>query len=223
MRSLRVLIVDDHLAFAQALALGLAREPDMEILAAVHEPADAERIAAESAPDVALLDLQLRDGDGISLCRRLLAGHPDIKVVIMTAKESPEAVVEAVRAGACGWISKTSSLPDLVDMVRGARNGETRIPPRLLTEVLQRLTREQAARSVRDALLVTLTPREREVLTLMVHGVDRQAMAARLHLSNNTIRTHVQNLMVKLGAHSALEAMAIAVRHRLVETDAPQE
>ena len=208
--------MDDHLVFAQALRAGLSREPDLHVVGAVSEPEAAERAVRESSPHVALLDLNLRDGDGISLGRKLMTIHPSIKLVIMTAQESAEAVVEAVHAGACCWVSKTASLPELVDIIRGALHGETRIPPHLLTDVIRLLTQEQGERSQRDVLLGRLTQREREVLTLMVEGADRRAMAASLHLSSNTVRTHVQNVMSKLETHSTLEAMAVALRYHLV-------
>jgi DNA-binding NarL/FixJ family response regulator len=211
-----VLIVDDHLAFAQALRVGLGREPDLDVVGAVSDPEAAERLVRETFPHVALLDLNLRDGDGISLGRKLLQVDPAIKLVIMTGEESAEAVVEAVQAGACCWVSKTASLPELVDTIRGALHGETRIPPHLLTDVIRMLTRKQGERSQREVLLGRLTQREREVLGLMVEGADRRNMAATLHLSSNTVRTHVQNVMSKLDAHSTLEAMAVALRYHLV-------
>jgi DNA-binding NarL/FixJ family response regulator len=212
----RVLIVDDHIGFAEALKIGLSREPDLDVIAAVSDPLAAERLARDGPPDVALLDLNLHDGDGIALGRKLRTIDPDIKVVIMTADESADAVVEAVRSGACCWVSKTTSLPELVDVIRGALHGETRIPPHLLTDVIKLLTQEQGERSQRETLLHRLTRREQEVLSLMVEGIDRRAMAATLHLSSNTVRTHVQNIMTKLEAHSTLEAMAIALRYHLV-------
>jgi DNA-binding NarL/FixJ family response regulator len=213
---IRVLIVDDHLVFAEALRVSLGSEPDLDVIAAVSEARIAERIVQESPPHVALLDLNLHDGDGISLGRKFLTIDRDIKLVIMTAEESAEAVVEAVRAGACCWVPKTASLPELVDTIRGALHGETRIPPYLLTEVIKLLTQDQGERSQRATLLGRLTQREREVLSLMVEGADRRAMAADLHLSSNTVRTHVQNVMTKLEAHSTLEAMAVALRYHLV-------
>jgi DNA-binding NarL/FixJ family response regulator len=212
----RVLIVDDHLAFAEALRVGLSREADLDVIGVVSHPAEAERIASETPPHVALLDLNLHDGDGISLGRKLLAINAEIKLVIMTAEESADAVVEAVRAGACCWVPKTSSLADLVDTIRGALHGETRIPPHLLTDVIRLLTQEQGARTRRELLLGRLTQREREVLSLMVGGADRREMAASLHLSSNTVRTHVQSVIAKLETHSTLEAMAVALRYQLV-------
>jgi DNA-binding NarL/FixJ family response regulator len=220
---IRVLIVDDHLAFAEALQVGLGRELDLDVVAAVSDPMVAEHVAGEKPIDVALLDLNLQNVDGISLGRRLLAIAPDIKIIIMTAHESAEAVVEAMRSGACCWVSKTASLPDLVDVIRGALHGETRIPPHLLTDVIKLLTWEQGERSQRETLLGRLTRREQEVLGLMVEGVDRRAMAAALHLSSNTVRTHVQNVMTKLEAHSTLEAMAVALRYHLVPQRSPNQ
>jgi DNA-binding NarL/FixJ family response regulator len=217
----RVLIVDDHLAFAEALQVGLGREPDLDVIAAVSDPRVAEQLARAAPPDVALLDLNMQDVDGICLGRKLLTIDPNIKIIIMTAHESAEAVVEAVRSGACCWVSKTTSLPDLVDVIRGALHGETRIPPHLLTDVIKLLTREQGERSQRELLLSRLTRRELEVLGLMVEGADRRSMAAALHLSSNTVRTHVQNVMTKLGAHSTLEAMAVALRYHLVPQRPP--
>ncbi|WP_405011873.1 LuxR C-terminal-related transcriptional regulator [Kitasatospora sp. NBC_01539] len=268
MGRIRVLVVDDHRIFAEALATALAAEPEIEVGAAgsaVAAERALERAAAEGRPyDVALIDADLSaaagrpgqrprtappaavlppprreappgrpqghvhththththslavaapgSGDGIALLARVLRSHPALRAVVLAGSDDPRRAVRALQAGAVGWVAKESSLARLLAVVRGVLRDETHLSPALLTGVVRELTSARRDRTESERLVGTLTPREEEVLRCMVAGLGRQAVAERLYLSPHTVRTHMQNVLGKLGVHSTLAAVAVARR-----------
>ncbi|MGW3041567.1 LuxR C-terminal-related transcriptional regulator [Kitasatospora sp. NPDC001159] len=280
MGRIRVLVVDDHRIFAEALAAALAAEPDVEVGAAGSAAAAEralERAAAEGrAYDVALIDADLgaeaagaraRPGaepteearrrpapaippprrsavqvevpmavarptdqlradqlradqlravspppDGITLLGRLRRAHPGLRAVVLATADDPHRAARALHAGATGWVAKESSLARLLAVVRGVLRDETHLPPALLTGVIRELTTARRDRTESERLVDTLTPREKQILRCMVAGLGRQAVAERLYLSPHTVRTHMQNVLGKLGVHSTLAAVAVARR-----------
>jgi len=204
----QVLVVDDHRAFAGALAARLSAEPDVHVVAAVVGCAEALATLAAEHVDLALVDLTLGADDGLELVRAMRDRQPDLVVVMVTEVDDDAAATAAVRFGVSGWVLKHAPVEDLLRVLRGVLAGESWYPPRMLTGVLHRLVRP----ADEDGALGRLTPREREVLACMVDGLDRQGIAERLYLSSNTVRTHVQNMLSKLEVHSGLEAVAVAVR-----------
>ncbi|MFJ4472731.1 LuxR C-terminal-related transcriptional regulator [Streptomyces sp. NPDC089424] len=231
---IRVLVVDDHRIFAESLAAALAAEPDVEVSAAGSGPAavrSLERAAAEGRRfDVLLVDadlggtapgirsaLPVQDGgegvvDGISLVAGVRVAQPAVRVVVLAEKDDPRRAALALQAGASGWVAKDCSLSRLLTVIRGVLRDETHLPPALLTGVLRELTAARRHRTESERLVESLTPREREVLRCMVAGLGRKAVAERLYLSPHTVRTHMQNVLGKLGVHSTLAAVALARR-----------
>lgn len=203
---IRVLIVDDHQVFGSSLAFVLDSEPDLRVVGVAGTGRAALQVAAAEAADVVLLDQRLPDGDGVDLIERLLALRADMQVVMLTAATSDQVLLSAIEHGAAGFIDKSRSLADVVSAVRSAAAGESLVSPQLLP----RLRRE---RTSGDA---GLTAREQEVLRLLADGLSNADIAARLTLSVHTVRNHVASLSAKLGAHSKLEALAVAVRRGLV-------
>ncbi|GGP57540.1 response regulator transcription factor [Streptomyces sindenensis] len=236
MARIRVLVVDDHRIFAESLAAALAAEPDVDVLAAGSGPAALralERAAAEGRGyDVLLVDAELgaQSGggeppavpaprqeetaavDGIALVAGVRAARPGVRSVVLAEKDDPRAAARALQAGASGWVAKDCSLQRLLSVIRGVLRDETHLPPALLTGVLRELTAARKHRSESERLVESLTPREREVLRCMVAGLGRKAVAERLFLSPHTVRTHMQNVLGKLGVHSTLAAVALARR-----------
>ncbi len=210
MRSLRVLIVDDHRAFAEALAARLSLEPDLDVVGVAHEGTQAISLARAVHPDVVTLDLDLGGEDGVALAQQFATLASPPSVVFVSGVSDAAHTVRAVRAGALSWVTKDAAIADLVTAVRGAARGESHISPALLTVVLRDLV---AGPEQDDSLLGSLTEREREVLGCLVGGLDRRAIAAALFLSPNTVRTHIQNLLTKLDVHTSLEAAAFARQH----------
>jgi DNA-binding NarL/FixJ family response regulator len=237
---IRVLVVDDHRIFAESLAAALAAEPDVEVAAAGSGPAALrclERAAAESRRfDVMLVDADLgaaaavprpgsvalaravpdgaADGpvDGISLVAGVRSVQPAVRSVVLAQKDDARRAALALQAGAWGWVAKDCSLQRLLAVVRGVLRDETHLAPALLTGVLREMTAARKHRTESERLVESLTPREQEVLRCMVAGLGRKAVAERLFLSPHTVRTHMQNVLGKLGVHSTLAAVALARR-----------
>jgi DNA-binding NarL/FixJ family response regulator len=170
----------------------------------------ARSLMVTACPDVVLLDHRLPDGDGVGAIRELLALCPGAAVVVLTASAGDAVLIEAIEAGAAGFLSKTRSLAEVTSTVRAAATGEAVISPELLARLLPRLHR--GGRGGADEL----TEREREVLTLLAEGLSNAGIAERLTVSVHTVRNHVANLSAKLGAHSKLEALSIAIRQGLL-------
>jgi DNA-binding NarL/FixJ family response regulator len=212
MEPIRVLIVDDHAVFAEALAARLGREPDLVVLPIAADVRRALALAATERPRVLVLDLTLGAESGLDVLDAVRDTQPDVRVVVLTAMSDLDSMVRAVRLGAVGWLEKTESADRVAQVVRSAAGRGGWIPPEVLGEVLRRLGDGDAEPGDGPRLLAVLTPREREVLQCMVDGLGRAEIAGRLGLSANTVRTHTQNLLAKLDMHSALEAITLAMR-----------
>ncbi|HET8681784.1 MAG TPA: response regulator transcription factor [Micromonosporaceae bacterium] len=209
-----VLVLDDYAVFADALQARLSREPDLGPVLVAYGAAEARAVAARARPAVAVLDLCL-DGDGesgLDVAAALRETSPGTRVVILTGIESVEDVVTGLLHGVRAWLPKTIDADHLVRVIRGVYAGEAWLAPDLLGRVLTDLVAHAAPP---PDLLDGLTAREREVLQCMVNGLTRAEIAQRLHLSVHTVRTHTQNLLTKLGAHSSLESVALALRNGL--------
>jgi DNA-binding NarL/FixJ family response regulator len=150
--------------------------------------------------------------DGIALVEHLHTTHPATRCVVLADRDDPRRAARALQCGASGWVAKDSSLSRLLAVIRGVLRDETHLPPALLTGVLRELTAARRHRTESERLVESLTPREREVLRCMVAGLGRKAVAERLYLSPHTVRTHMQNVLGKLGVHSTLAAVALARR-----------
>jgi len=159
--------------------------------------------------DVILLDAELPDDSGVTFCAEMTRRVHAPRVVMLSAASEASRIVDAVRACAVGWVRKDESIDHLLRVIRGVVRGETWLPPSELGGVLRLLIDDQDDRRGCDELLATLTPRERDVLFHLVEGAGRKEVAERLQLSANTVRTHLQSLMAKLGVHSTLEVVAL--------------
>ena len=208
--NIRIAIVDDHSMFVQAITQLLEREPDIEITGGANTVADGLRLVADTQPDVAIVDFQLPDGDGASLTASIGKASPETRVMILSGSDAEQHVVAAVDAGCAGFVSKARAADDLVAAVRAVHSGDTYIEPKLLAHLLPRVKRSY--HRVGD----DLTKRELEVLRLLADGLTNEAIATHLVVSVHTVRNHVQNVLRKLGAHSKLEAVAIATREDLL-------
>lgn len=149
---------------------------------------------------------------GLPLVARVRADYPTVRTVVLAERDDPRHAAAALQAGAGGWVAKDCSLSRLLQVIRGVLKDETHLPPALLTGVLKELTATRRHRTESERLVESLTPREREVLRCMVAGLGRKAVAERLYLSPHTVRTHMQNVLGKLGVHSTLAAVALARR-----------
>jgi DNA-binding NarL/FixJ family response regulator len=213
--AIRVLFVEDHQLLADALSALLGREPDIEVVGVAGTVAQAKTMARHRL-DVVLMDYRLPDGTGAEATRAIKARWPAARVVMVTALTDDETILESIQAGADGYLTKDRAAEEVVQAVRAAHAGETLLPRAVITDIARRVAATRA-RSDERLLPDPLTPRELEVLRSLTEGLSTREICERLFISPNTLRTHVQNIMGKLRVHSKLEAVAFALRLRLVE------
>jgi len=215
-RRWRVLLVDSEEMFAQSLRFALEAQGDLEVVETVDTLRRARAVMATVSPDVVVLESRLPDGAAIAAVPDLRRACPASKVVLLTSGPDASAAAEAVGAGCSGLVSRTGTLDELVAAVRGVAAGQVYVSPGVLAKLLPRLQR------VTQRPGWDLTARELEILQLLGEGLSNAAIAARLVVSVHTVRNHVQNLLSKLGAHSKLEALVIALREGLLRGDWPR-
>ena len=210
-----LLICDDHKILTDALATVVGLDPTLVMVTPpVHDPETAIKVCTEQLPDVVLMDIVFKGGmSGIEATRKIKEVSPSTKVVIMTAHDEDRLLVEAVEAGASGFLGKDEAAEELLSAAKSAADGEVLIDPATLTRLLAQVAREREAQRDAQNLLDDLTEREREILQLLAEGMRNDDIAAKLFISPQTVQTHVRNILGKLRVHSKLEAVAFAVKH----------
>jgi DNA-binding NarL/FixJ family response regulator len=215
-----LVICDDHRVLTDALAMVIERQDGLRLVAPpVHDPAKAIVLCGEHRPDVVLMDIEFK-GDsmgGLDATRRIKEVSPSTKVVVMTAHRDEHLLVEAVDAGASAFLGKDEPADEVLRAAKAAAEGETLVDPATLSRLLARVAKEREERREVAALFATLTEREWEILRLLARGIRNDEIAASLFISPQTVQTHVRNVLGKLGVHSKLEAVALAVRHHQIE------
>jgi len=207
---IRILIVDDHLAVAEGLHALLSRQPDFELTEVATNGEAALRIAAERKPHVVLMDQNLSGESGVAVAASILSSGLQGSVVMFSGGMTQDELIAAVEVGVSGYLMKTTPVTAIVEAIRRAASGEMLLPSSELADLL-RLGRERASMlAKRKRAMPQLTPREREVLSLMAQANDAQRIADQLSISVNTARGYVQQVLEKLDAHSRLEAVVRA-------------
>lgn len=214
--TVRVLLADPMRLSREAFAEELRLVEGIEVVAAVADHDAAEMACHEQRPDVALLDLELPSRGGIATTAAVKLRAEGVRVLLLSPWADHDLLTAAVEAGVDSFVTKTMSVDNVVEAIRRTHAGEAIIPPRMLGTLLQGLLRRNAEAERATRLLAQLTRREREILTLLVEGCDHNAIANRLVISPETAKTHIQNIITKLGVHSRLAAAALAVEHGLV-------
>lgn len=208
---IRVMIVDDHSMVRTGLATFIQVNPDLELVGEARDGEKALLLCDRVKPDVILMDLVMPRMNGIQATRTLLERWPHIKVIALTSFQDKELVQEALQAGAISYLLKDVTMDKLSDAIRAAYAGK----PTLAPEAAQVLIQVASDRSPK--LGDDLTPREREVLVLMVEGLNNPQIGQRLTISVTTVRTHVSNILSKLGVSNRAEAIVLALRKDLVD------
>lgn len=220
---IRILIVDGLSLFRQAVGGALDREDDLEVIAESHNPTQAILDTERTRPNVAVVDGDLMASGLGPLIGGIKSASPQCKVLVLTSDEKPGALVDALKAGASGCLTKETSMIELIEATRAVDRGDIVVPQHMLAELLVTLVHQDGKIDDSIKTLSRLTRREREVLALLADGSDKDAIARTLRISPQTARTHVQNILAKLGLHSRLEAAAFARKHpilkELVATD----
>lgn len=207
------MVVDDHPMWRDAVARDLS-ETGYEVVAAVGEGAQAVRVAKAVRPDVVVLDLQLPDLSGVEVIRGLLAAHPPVRVLMLSASGEQQDVLDAVKAGASGYLLKSADREEFLDAVRRTADGEPVFTPGLAGLVLGEY-RRLAAAPARAPDAPRLTDRETEVLRLVAKGLSYKQVAQRLVVSHRTVQNHVQNTLHKLHLHNRIELVRYALEQGL--------
>jgi len=217
---IRTIIVDDHALFRRGLEMVLEGEPDIDLVGQASDGAEAVEKAAESLPDIVLMDIRMPRSNGIEACRAVKAAAPSAKIVILTISDEEEDLFEAIRAGASGYLLKDIPLDEVADTVRAVHGGQSLINPsmagKLLTEFAALARRDDEERA-QEVPAPRLTEREMQVLKLVARGMNNRDIAKDLFISENTVKNHVRNILEKLQIHSRMEAVMVAVREKLIE------
>ncbi|MGI8808362.1 MAG: response regulator [Acidimicrobiales bacterium] len=207
-----LLLVDDHQVILEGLASMLASQSSRVVIsAATTEANDALRLAAERQPDVVLLDVRLRGSSGLDLCAELVKRHPGIKVVFFTVYDDEQYLFQALRMGAAGFLLKTTTGPELADHLDRVMDGDVTVDPSLAGRVAMTAARLQSGEFWPGAR-TGLTQRESEVLGLMVRGLSNRAIALRLSIGEDTVKTHARAVYRKLEVSDRSQAVAFALR-----------
>ena len=224
MEPIRVLLVDDQQIVRQGLATILKYAPGIEVAGEAGNGQEAIALAHELEPDVVLMDIKMPRLGGIPATRQICAELPGIHVIILTTYDADDLVFEGIKAGARGYLLKDASGETLVEAIRGVMQGESRLDPGVARKMLaefQRLASQPPATPAKepaeDLVFEPLTPREEEVLHLLVEGLSNKEIGARLHLTEGTVKNYVSAIIAKLQANDRTHAVVTAIRHGLVD------
>ena len=213
----RVMVVDDHPMWRDAVARDLT-EAGYQVVATASDGAQALRLTGAARPDVVVLDLQLPDMSGVEVTRGLLAADPGTRVLVLSASGEQQDVLDAVKAGAAGYLLKSAARVEFLDAVRRTADGDAVFTPGLAALVLGEFRRLAVAPATPGQQAPMLTDRETEILRMVATGVPYKQIATRLSLSHRTVQNHVQNTLSKLHLHNRVELVRYAIEHGLADT-----
>jgi DNA-binding NarL/FixJ family response regulator len=213
--TLRVLLVDDHDLFRNGLR-NLLEEQGVQVVGEAPTGADAVRSVREVAPDVVVMDLNMPGMGGVEATRQITGIAPLTRVVVLTISDQDSDVMDAILAGACGYLLKDSSVQELMRGITAASVGESLISPHIAGKVLQRVRASSTLPQGAETIRSELSDREIEVLKLIANGKDNAQIAADLHISPKTVKNHISNILMKLQIDNRIQAAVYAVRSGIV-------
>jgi two-component system NarL family response regulator len=215
---IRVLVVDDHALFRRGLQMVLEQESDIEVVGEAGDGAEAVERAADSMPDIVLMDVRMPKRGGIDACTAIKDAVPSAKIIMLTISDEEADLYDAIKAGASGYLLKEISIEEVASAIRAVNEGQSLISPsmasKLLTEFASMIKRTDDRQQVPTP---RLTDREMEVLKLVAKGLNNRDIAKQLFISENTVKNHIRNILEKLQLHSRMEAVVYAVREKLLE------
>ncbi len=210
---MKIIICDDQAIVRDGLELLLKLEKDMEVVGLAQDGAQAVELAAKLHPDLVLMDLKMPGVNGVEATRQINAQCPGIKILVLTTFDDDEWVFDAIRAGACGYLLKDTPREKVLEAIRGTMLGKSFVDPMVAGKLLEQVANQQA--QPHTLLTAKLTEREVDVLRLIAHGFSNSDIAARLNLSEGTVRNHVSAIFSKLDVSDRTQAAIIAIRHGL--------
>jgi DNA-binding NarL/FixJ family response regulator len=213
----RILLVEDHASFRQTLAFVFDQQPEFEVVAQAGTLAEVRRTMGGFEADLGVVDLSLPDGEGTELIEELREANPHFAALVLTASLDRAEHARAVEAGAAGVLHKSADVDEILDATRRLAEGETLLSQGELVALLRLAGQYREEELEARASIEQITPREREVLKALAKGLSNKEIAAKLHMSVDTERTHMMNILNKLGVHSRLQALLFAARHGIVE------
>jgi len=212
---LRVLVVDDHDLFRTGLR-NLLEEQGVNVVGEAENGETAIRLASDLAPDVVIMDLNMPGAGGVETTRRLSSLAPLSRVVVLTISADDDDVMNAVMAGACGYLLKDASIQELIAGIRAASEGESLISPQIAAKVLRRLRAQSKDVDAAETIRAELSDRELQVLKLIANGKDNAQIASELFISPKTVKNHISNILMKLQIDNRIQAAVYAVRSGIV-------
>ena len=213
----RLLLVEDHASFRQTLALVFDQHPDFEVVGQAGSLGEARRLMRGREADMGVIDLALPDGEGVELIEELREANPEFAALVLTASLDRAEHARAIEAGAAGVLHKTADVDEIMDAARRVAAGEALISSDELAEMLRLAGQSREELREARASIEQLTQREMQVLEALAEGLTNREIAERLHMSVDTERTHMMNILSKLGVHSRLQALLFAARYGLIE------
>lgn len=216
-QKIRVVLADDESSYRKALEKTLSLMGECELLAVCKDGQEALDACLADPPEVLLTDINMPNLSGIELTRKLLKKEKQVNVVILTVKEDDDTVYEAFRAGALGYLLKTSTPQDVIEAIRLAERGEAKITPRIATKVLEDFRRTKEEEEIDDSEMYVLSERESEILDLVAQGMRNKDIAAHLSIAEKTVKNHVSNILKALQVNSRTEAAMKAVKAKMAE------
>ncbi|MCX5435341.1 response regulator transcription factor [Streptomyces sp. NBC_00063] len=209
---IRVFLLDDHEVVRRGLSDLLNAEPDISVVGDAENVAHALARGPALRPDVAVLDVRLPDGDGISVCRELRSQMPELACLMLTSFDDEEALLDAIMAGASGYVLKQIKGSDLISAVRTVASGQSMLDPATTARLMRSLRADPGATPELAPELAGLSPRERDILALIGDGLTNREIGKRLYLSEKTVKNHISRLLAKLGVHRRVQAAVLATQ-----------
>jgi two-component system NarL family response regulator len=216
-RPIRIMLAGEHALFSEAVRVGLESQTNFQVVSVVRNGLRSVAEADRTQPDVAIIHVRNSSRDGIRTAAMVRERVPTCHVLVLTDTEDHGALIEAVEAGAHGYLTNECMLSDLIDAVRAIYRGEMLVPPRMLGPLVTGLIRHRREKDEARRRLSRLTRREREVLALLARGISKAGIAETLVISPQTARTHIQNIISKLGVHTRLEAAMFVTQNEILD------
>ncbi|HVU74489.1 MAG TPA: response regulator transcription factor [Mycobacteriales bacterium] len=214
---IRVLVVDDHALFRRGLQMVLEQEPDIEVVGEAGDGGEAVERAAETTPDIVLMDVRMPKRGGIDATTAIKETVPSAKIIMLTISDEEADLYDAIKAGAMGYLLKEISIEEVASAIRSVHGGQSLISPSMASKLITEFATMRRGDDPKQLPAPRLTDRELEVLKLVAKGLANRDIAKQLYISENTVKNHIRNILEKLQLHSRIQAVAYALRENIIE------